>query len=82
MINYNRFNMSRRDDIKKQIKKQDNENYGEETISGSSHDPESDDDTAKALEEAVGTDIKQGQEFSLKDEVEKDERARRTKPKI
>ena len=69
-------------DLKKQIKKQDEEVYGEETMSGSSPDPESDDDVAETLEKTVGTDLKRGDEFNLEKEVERDEKARRTKPKI
>ncbi|MCH7641381.1 hypothetical protein IID22_04245 [Patescibacteria group bacterium] len=68
-------------ELKKQIKKQDEEVYGEETMSGSSPDPASDDDVAETLEKTVGTDLKSGDEFNLGEEVERDERARRTKPK-
>lgn len=69
-------------DIKKQVKQQDEDNYGEETMSGSSPDPESDDNVAETLEKTVGTDLKSGDEFNLEQEVKKDERDRRTKPKI
>lgn len=67
--------------LKKLIKKQDDDTYGENTISGSSPDPESDDDVSENLEKVVGTKLKRGDEFNLADEVEKDEKDRRTKPK-
>ena len=69
-------------DIKKQVKQQDQDNYGEETISGSSPDPESDDDVAEVLKQTLGADLKRGDEFNLAEKVEKDEKARRTKRKI
>jgi len=69
-------------DIKKQIQQQDKDVYGDTTISGSSPDPESDDDVEKVVEEVTGEKPKQGEEFSISDEVEKDEKARRTKPEI
>jgi len=69
-------------DINKQVKQQDQDNYGEETVSGSSPDPGSDDDVAETLKQTVGVDLKRGEEFNLAEKVKKDERARRTKPKI
>ncbi|MFC1649581.1 hypothetical protein ACFL2C_02585 [Patescibacteria group bacterium] len=69
--------MAKRDDIKKQIKKQQDEVYGESTVSGSAPDPASDDDVVENLKDAVGADINPGDEFHLADEVLKDENARR-----
>lgn len=65
--------------LKKQIKKQDLETYGEESMAGSSPDPESDDDVAENLEKTVGTKLKSGDEFDLEKEVRIDERSRRSK---
>ena len=70
--------MGKRDDIKRQIKKQADEIYGEGTISGSSPDPDSDDNVADSLEDAVGGKINPGDEFHLADEVLKDETARQS----
>lgn len=72
--------MANRDDIKKQIKRQDDEIYGESTISGSSPDPESDDNTREILEKTVGNKINPGDPFVLADEVIKDEKARQPGP--
>ena len=69
--------MAKRDDIKKQLKKQQDEVYGEGTIAGSSPDPGSDDNVGDALEDAVGGKINPGDEFHLADEVMKDEEARK-----
>lgn len=71
----------KRSDLKKLIKKQDDDTYGENTMSGSSPDPESDDDVSETLEKTVGTKLKRGDEFSLVEEIAKDEKDRRTKPK-
>lgn len=68
--------MARRDDIKSQIKKQQNEVYGEETQSGSAPAPESDDNTLTNLRDVVGDDINPGDEFFLADEVMGDEKSR------
>lgn len=69
--------MANRDDIKKQIKKQNDDFYGDETASGSSPGLDTDDDTVKNLEDTVGTKIKPGDEFYLADEVIEDEEERR-----
>lgn len=68
--------MSKRDDIKRELKKQQDEVYGEGTMSGSSPDPDSDDNVMDVMEDTVGPDINPGDEFHLADEVMKDERAR------
>lgn len=69
--------MTKRDDIKKQIKQQQDDVYGDSTVSGSAPDPEADDDVEEILEEVVGTDINPGDEFHLADEVMEDESIRR-----
>ena len=68
--------VAKRDDIKKELKRQEDEVYGENTISGSSPDPDSDDDVMTNLEDAVGAGINPGDEFHLADEVMNDESAR------
>ncbi len=68
--------MSKRDDIKKQLKQQADDNYGEATVSGSAPDPDSDDNTRENLEEVVGGNINPADEFHLADEVMKDEESR------
>jgi hypothetical protein len=68
--------------LKKQVREQDDIVYGEETISGSSPKPESDDDIEEILEEVMGDDIDFLNGFSLEEEVKKDEKARRTKKNL
>ena len=70
--------MTKRDDIKKEIKRQDEEVYGEETMAGSSPDPESDDDVAETYKKVIGHEPKKGE--SLADEVDEAERSRRGQP--
>jgi hypothetical protein len=69
-------------DIKKQIQQQDKNVYGDTSISGSAPDPESDDDVEEVVKEITGEKPEQGQQFNISKEVEKDEKARRTKPEI
>ena len=65
------------EDVKKEIKENEDRFYGEETISGSSPRPDSDDNVAEALEDVIGNPPKRGKAFSLAEEVEKDEEERR-----
>ncbi|QQS38411.1 hypothetical protein IPM62_03445 [Candidatus Woesebacteria bacterium] len=62
-----------RTDIKQIIKRQDDEVYGENTIAGSSPDPESDDDTADSNNDYT-TRLKPGDDFYLADEVLNDDK--------
>ena len=58
--------------IKKRIAQEQRGVYGEETASGSSPSPESDDDTASMVKDIVGNKPKSGKPFSLAEEVNKD----------
>lgn len=72
------MNQDDSDDIKAQVKKQNDEVYGEETVSGSSPDPDSDSDTAANLSDAIGNEPdKNDKGFELAKEVHDDELARR-----
>lgn len=64
--------VSKKDDIKKQLKKQNNEVYGESTVSGSAPDPSSDDDVEQAVKDTFGSNINPADVFHLADEVQKD----------
>ena len=74
--------MSKRDDVKKELKKLEDENYGESTVSGSAPDPESDDSVEDMLEEVMGEDASaqvsdpQDDGFNIADEINDDEQAR------
>ena len=63
--------MSKSDDIKNQVKKQDDEVYGDDIA----NDPESDDDTDKMYKRFVGHEPKKGE--TIADEVEESEEARK-----
>ena len=67
-------------DVKKELKDEQDEFYGDTSISGSAPDPESDDKVLEFVKEVTGNEPKPGDPFSLAEEVEKDEKARRTKP--
>ena len=73
--------MSQRDDVKKQLKKQDDEFYGDQTVSGSAPDPESDDSVEDIIEEVMGEDASakimdpDDDGFSLADEITEDEKS-------
>lgn len=73
-------------DIKKKVKEQDEEVYGDTSISGSMPDPASDDDIDEALEQTLGKDSAEEagehKTHTLAEEVEDDEISRRTKPEI
>lgn len=72
------------DDVKRQIQKQDDDVYGDETVSGSSPRPGSDADTEKNLEDYVGSDVNEGvdEPINTAKEVHDDERARRGGKKV
>lgn len=63
-------------DVKEEVKKQDEEFYGDVSLGSGSPDPETDDDTEEALEKVVGGDIDPEKPFSIADEVENDEKGR------
>lgn len=50
---------------------------GEGEMGGSATEPTADDDTKRAVEEAIGNEPVEGEPFSIAEEVEKDEKARR-----
>ncbi len=64
-------------DIQKEVNREEDEFYGEETISGSSPKPSSDDDAESALAGAIGPDahdvVKNHKPFDIDEEVDKDE---------
>jgi hypothetical protein len=64
--------------VKEEIKKEEKEFYGDETISGSSPSPESDDDTKEAFKDIIGHEPKS--DTSLEEEVEAAEDSRRGEP--
>ncbi len=65
------------DDIKKELREDEDRFYGEETVSGSSPRPESDDDVKEMVKEVIGNPPEEGKPFSIAEEVKKDEKARR-----
>lgn len=73
------YRMSKRDDIKEELKRQEEEFYGDETVSGSSPDPESDDSVETMVEDAMGEDASanvsdpKASGFNIADEIEGDE---------
>lgn len=73
-------------DVKKEVEEVQDEIYGEETISGSSPSPESDDDVGEIMEKTMGADaaedLEENKPHTLAEEVERDEKKRRTKPEI
>lgn len=71
--------MSDSDKIKEEVQEEKDAFYGDETLGSGSPRPDVDDDTAEAVEAVVGNEPKQGEPFSIADEVKKDEDARRGK---
>ncbi len=67
------------DEVKKEIRENEDRFYGEETVSGSSPRPDSDDDVAEMIKEVIGNSPEEGKPFSIAEEVKKDEKARREK---
>lgn len=69
--------MAREDieDVKNELKENEKRFYGEETVSGSSPSPESDDDVKEMVREVIGNTPKEGKPFSIAEEIEKDEKA-------
>ena len=63
------------DDIKKEIMENEDRFYGEETVSGSSPRPESDDNVKEMVKEVIGNPPEEGKPFSIAEEVNKDEKA-------
>jgi len=67
-------------DIEKEFQKQDDAFYGDETVSGSSPRPTSDDDTVDNLKDVTGNKPDDSKPFTIAGEVEADELDRRSKP--
>jgi hypothetical protein len=67
------------DDIKKELEEQEDAYYGDETVSGSNPNPAkvTQNDTEDNIEDVTGNEPKAGVPFSLADEVDDDEMARR-----
>ncbi len=63
------------DEVKKELKENEDRFYGEETVSGSSPRPESDDDVKEMVKEVIGNPPEEGKPFSIAEEVNKDEKA-------
>lgn len=66
-------------DIKREVNKEEDEFYGEETETGSSPKPSSDDDVEKDLENVIGPDAKdilnKRKPFDIDEELDKDDDA-------
>lgn len=67
-------------DVKKEVEEQEKRNYGDETISGSSPDPSSDDDVDEVVEEITGEEPGMFEPVGIAEEIDKDEKALHTKP--
>lgn len=66
--------MSKRDDIKEELEKEEDEVYGDETAVGSAPDPEKVGDTEELVKEVTGNEPEEGKPYSIAEEVEKDEK--------
>ena len=60
-------------DIKKELEQLEDENYGDETISGTNPRPDADDDIDANMIDAVGSDFDEDKPLNLADEIEDDE---------
>jgi hypothetical protein len=69
--------MSKQDDIQKQLKKQEEEVYGDSYTEG---DHEVFDDTEEMVEDVTGDEPDEDKPYSLADEVEHDEEDLKVKP--
>jgi|GEM_PF-3276193 len=63
-------------DVDELLKKEDDEVYGESTVSGSAPDPDADDDVEKIVKDVTGEEPETSPwGFNLADEIEEDEKA-------
>lgn len=67
-------------DVRDEVKKQEDEFYGDSTISGTAPDPSSDDDVDEVVEEVTGEKPEEFEPVGIAEEIDKDEKARHTKP--
>lgn len=63
----------RPDDVQKEIEELEDENYGDETVSGTNPRPDADDDVEDFMEDVVGEDFDEDKPFNMGDEVNEDE---------
>jgi hypothetical protein len=68
------------DDVKKEVEEQEDEFYGDATISGTAPDPSSDDDVDEVVKEVTGEKPEQFEPVGIAEEVDEDEKALHTKP--
>lgn len=68
------------DDVKRELEEQDDEFYGDETVSGSNPEPDSDDSVEEMMSDVVGEDFDETQEVDIAEEVGEDEEDIREKP--
>ncbi len=61
-------------DIDEEIKKEEEETYGETTVGGSEQGLETDDDTEKVVGDVIGNEPKEDDKFSIAEEIENDEK--------
>lgn len=61
------------DDVQKEIEELEDENYGDETISGTNPRPDADDDVEDFMEDVVGEDFDEEDDLDIADEIEDDE---------
>lgn len=60
------------EEIKKELQKQEDEVYGDETWGGSNPRPSSDDDVEEELKEVTGDEPIEGEPYSISDAVNED----------
>jgi len=63
----------RPEDVIKEVNQQEDDNYGDETISGTNPRPDSDDDLEKVMDDVVGSDFDEEKPLDIADEIEDDE---------
>lgn len=67
------------DDIRRELEEQDDEFYGDETVSGSNPDPDSDDSVSEMMTDTVGDDFDETEDLDIAEEVKEDEEDLREK---
>lgn len=63
----------RPDDVQKEIEELEDENYGDETVSGTNPRPDADDDVEDFVKDTVGSDFDDEDDLDIAEEVKEDE---------
>jgi len=68
------------DEVEEELQKDEDRFYGDQTVSGTSTHPDSDDDVEEMMSDVVGEDFDENEEVGLAEEIQEDEEDLRGKP--